>query len=149
MDRVRLMTGLTRVATTGNGERATGAARVPFREHLARTHAMHFNERIDRDLEEIDELGRRLTESLTQEDLHRYREAIGRLFRDITRHMAEVRQELDWDTGAWEQRTLITIQRVDERLEELSRLVLEQERDRLAILAAVDEIRGLLLDVKM
>ncbi|MBP2019706.1 uncharacterized protein YaaR (DUF327 family) [Symbiobacterium terraclitae] len=149
MDRVRLMTGLTRVATTGHGERASASARVPFREQLARSHAMHFNERIDQALQEIDELGRRLTESLSQNDLRLYRDAIGRLFRDLTRHMLEVRQDLEWDSQAWEQRTMVTIRRVDQRLEELSRLVLEQEQDRLAILAAVDEIKGLLLDVRM
>mgnify|MGYP001310507701 CR=1 FL=1 len=149
MDRVRLMTGLTRVATTGNGERAAASARVPFREQLAHSHAQHFNERIDRALQEIDELGRRLTESLSQTDLRQYRDAIGRLFRDLTRHMLEVRQDLEWDSQAWEQRTMVTIRRVDERLEALSRMVLEQEQDRLATLAAVDEIRGLLLDVRM
>lgn len=149
MDRVRLMTGLTRVATTGHGERAAASARVPFREQLARSHAMHFNERIDQALQEIDELGRRLTESLSQNDLRLYRDAIGRLFRDLTRHMLEVWQDLEWDSQAWEQRTMVTIRRVDQRLEELSRLVLEQEQDRLAILAAVDEIKGLLLDVRM
>jgi len=149
MERVRLTTGLTRVATTGHGDRATPATREPFREHLVRAHASKFNERIDRALQEIDELGRRLTESLSQEDLRRYREAIGRLFRDLIRHMTEVRQNLEWDSSAWEQRTMVTIERVDQRLEELARLVLEQEQDRLAILAAVDEIRGLLLDVRM
>jgi len=149
MDRVRLMTGLTRVATTGNGERAAASVRVPFREQLARSHAQQFNERIDRALQEIDELGRRLTESLSQSDLRLYRDAIGRLFRDLTRHMLDVRQDLEWDSQAWEQRTMVTIRQVDERLEALSRLVLEQEQDRLAILAAVDEIKGLLLDVKM
>jgi len=149
MERVRLTTGLTRIATTGNGERPTPVTRVPFREQLARAHALQFNERIDRALAEIDELGRRLTESLSQQDLRLYREAIGRLFRDLTHHMMEVRQNLEWDSYAWEQRTLVTIERVDQRLEELARLVLEQEQDRLAILAAVDEIRGLLLDVRM
>lgn len=149
MDRVRLMTGLTRVATTGNGERAAASARVPFREQLARSHAQQFNERIDRALQEIDDLGRRLTESLSQSDLRQYRDAIGRLFRDLTRHMMEVRQDLEWDAEAWEQRTMVTIRKVDEQLEALSRMVLEQEQDRLAILAAVDEIKGLLLDVRM
>jgi uncharacterized protein YaaR (DUF327 family) len=149
MDRVRLGGELTRIATTGRGERPTPAARVPFREQLAQTHAMHFNERIDRALAEIEQLGNRLGESLSQHDLRRYREAIARLFRDLTHHMMEVRADMEWDSQTWEQRTMVTIRKVDAKLEELSRLVLDQEQDRLGILAAIGEIKGMLVDVKM
>lgn len=149
MDRVRRAGELTRIATTGRGERPTPAARVPFREQLAQTHALKFNERIDRALGEIDRLGQRLGESFGQHDLRSYREAIGRLFRDLTSHMMEVRANLEWDAHTWEQRTMVTIRQVDEKLEELSRLVLDQEQDRLAILTAIGEIKGMLVDVRM
>ena len=36
---------------------------------------------------------------------------------------------------------------VDQKLEELTRLLLARERDNLAIAARLDEIRGLLLDL--
>jgi len=149
MDRVRLGGELTRIATTGRGERPTPVASSDFRNQLARTHATHFNERIDNALVEIEQLGQRLGESLTTGDLRRYREAIGRLFRDLTHHMMEVRADLEWDAQTWEQRTMVTIRKVDEKLEELSNLVLEQEQDRLGILEAIGEIKGLLVDVRM
>lgn len=149
MERVRLGGDLTRIVTTGRGERATPVAEAPFRLHLAQSQALHFNERIDRALQEIEYLGRRLGESFSQYDLRQYREAIARLFRDLNQHMVEVRADLEWDAQAWEQRTMVTIRKVDERLEELSKLVLEQEQDRLAILAAIDEIKGMLVDVRM
>lgn len=149
MDRVRFGGQLTRIATTGRGERSTPVVRVPFREHLAQSHALHLNERIDRALAEIEQLGQRLGESFSQHDLRAYREAVGRLFRDLSHHMMEVRADLEWDAETWEQRTMVTIRKVDEKLEELSRLVLEQEQDRLAILAAIGEIKGMLVDVRM
>lgn len=149
LDRVRLGGQLTRIATTGRGERPLPAGTVPFREQLARSTALRFNERIDRALAEIDELGQRLAESLSQQDLQAYRSAIGRLFRDLVHQMAEVRADLEWDSRSWEQRTMVAIRKVDEKLEELSRLILEREKDRLAILEAIDEIKGLLVDVKM
>lgn len=149
MDRVRLGGELTRIATTGRGERPTPAARVPFRDQLARSHALHFNERIDKALVEIEQLGHRLGESLTTGDLKRYREAIGRLFRDLTHHMMEVRSEMEWDSQTWEQRTMVTIRKVNEKLEELSNLVLDQEQHRLGILEAIGEIKGMLVDVRM
>ncbi|MFZ5815027.1 MAG: YaaR family protein [Bacillota bacterium] len=148
-EKVRLGGGLTRVATTGRGERAVPVERVPFRQQLARTHAMHFNERIDRALAEIERFGNRLGETFSQHDLRAYREAIARLFRDLTHHMVEVRADLEWDSQTWEQRTMVTIRKVDEKLEELSRLVLDQEQDRIAILEAIGEIKGMLVDVRM
>ncbi len=149
MDRVRLGGELTRIATTGRGERPTPIAPNAFRNQLAQSHAGHFNERIDRALVEIEQLGHRLGESLTTGDLRRYREAIGRLFRDLTHHMVEVRADLEWDAQTWEQRTMVTIRKVNEKLEELSNMVLEQEQDRLGILDAIGEIKGLLVDVRM
>lgn len=150
MDRVRLGGELTRIATTGRGERPTPATgRMAFRDQLARTHAAHFNERIDHALVEIEHLGHRLGESMTVGDLKRYREAIARLFRDLTAHMMEVRSEMEWDSQTWEQRTMVTVRKVNEKLEELSQLVLEQEQDRLSILDAIGEIKGMLVDVRM
>jgi len=149
LERVRLGSDLGRIATTGRGERPTPVAEVPFRQHLSQSHALHFNERIDRALQQIEYLGQRLGESFSQYDLRQYREAIARLFRDLNRHMMEVRSDLEWDSQSWEQRTMVTIRKVDERLEELSNLVLEQEQDRLAILAAIGEIKGMLVDVRM
>lgn len=149
MDRVRRAGELTRIATTGHGERPTPVARVPFREQLAQTHALRFNERIDRALTDIDRLGQRLGESFGQHDLRLYREAIARLFRDLTSHMMEVRANLEWDAQTWEHRTMVSIRQVDEKLEELSRMVLDQEQDRLAILSAIGEIKGMLVDARM
>lgn len=149
MERVRRVGELTRIATTGRGERAAPAGRVPFREQLAQTHATHFNERIDRALADIDRLGQRLGESFSQHDLRSYREAIARLFRDLASHMVEVRTSMEWDAQTWEQQTMVTIRRVDEKLEELSRMVLDQEQDRLGILNAIGEIKGMLVDVRM
>lgn len=149
MDRVRRAGELTRIATTGRGERPAATGRLPFREQLAQTHALRFNERTDRALDDIEQLGQRLGESFSQHDLRRYRESIARLFRDLTSHMTEVRTNLEWDSQTWEQRTMVTIRHVDEKLEELSRLVLDQEQDRLAILDAIGEIKGMLVDVRM
>lgn len=149
LDRVRPGGELIRIATTGRGERPLPAAAVPFRERLAQSTALQFNQRIDRALAEIEVLGQRLSESLSQHDLRAYRDAIARLFRDVVHQMAEVRADLEWDSHSWEQRSMVAIRKVDEKLEELSRLVLEQEKDRLAILEAIGEIKGMLVDVRM
>ncbi|HLN60619.1 MAG TPA: DUF327 family protein, partial [Symbiobacteriaceae bacterium] len=74
---------------------------------------------------------------------------IGSLLRDLTTNMVEVRTQMEWDAQAWEHRTLITVRKVNEDLEKLTEMVLAQEQDRLGILAKIDDIKGMLLDLRM
>jgi uncharacterized protein YaaR (DUF327 family) len=132
------------------GERpGAGPARADFRARLAEAHAGQLNERIEKALTQIDELGQRLATSLSLEDLKRYRQAIATLMRDLTHHMVEIKTQLDWDAQAWEHRTLVIIRKVNEELERLTEMVLSQEKDRLAILEKIGDIKGMLLDLKL
>ncbi|HYF93656.1 MAG TPA: YaaR family protein [Symbiobacteriaceae bacterium] len=128
---------------------AQGAAPGAFRAQLAQAHVGQLNERIDKALAQIDELGARLGQTLTMADLKRYRQAVAGLMRDLTNNMVQVRTQMEWDSQAWEHRTLITIRKVNEELEKLTEMVLAQEQDRLGILEKIGEIKGMLLDVRM
>jgi len=120
-----------------------------FRDQLKHTQVTHFNERVDKALAHIEEIGVRLNESLTLVDLRRYKQAIASLFKDLTSRMVEVKTELEWDSQAWEHRTLVTVRKVDAELEKLTQLILTQEHDRLAILEKIGEIKGMLIDLRM
>jgi len=120
-----------------------------FRDQLKQTQVAHFNERVDKALAQIEEVGARLTESLTLVDLRKYKQAIASLFKDLTSRMVEVKTEMEWDSQAWEHRTLVTVRKVDADLEKLTQLVLAQEQDRLAILEKIGEIKGMLIDLRM
>ena len=151
MERLRIGSDLTHgLSSRERAERpAAGAARDSFRAQLKQVYSGQLNERIDKALAHIDELGARLSQSLSMTDLKRYREAIASLMKDLTSNMVEVRTQLEWDSQAWEHRTLVTIRKVNEELEKLTGLVLAQEQDRLAILDKIGEIKGMLLDVRM
>ncbi|HEY3364373.1 MAG TPA: YaaR family protein [Symbiobacteriaceae bacterium] len=150
MDRVRFGSEVApNLPVRGRSERPAGPAAAAFKNQLSTAHAGQFNERIEKGLAEIERLGDRLADSQTFGDLKQYKQAVAVLVRDLTNHMVQIRTDLDWDTQTWEQRTLVTIRRVDEELEKLTNLVLDQEKDHLAILDKIGEIRGLLLDMKM
>jgi uncharacterized protein YaaR (DUF327 family) len=131
-------------------ERSAGpAASGSFRSHLAGARIGQLNERIDRALKEIDELGTRLGQTFSLADLKRYRQAISGLLKDLTTNMVQVRTDMEWDSQAWEHRTLVTVRTVDQELEKLTQMVVAQEQDRLGILAKIGEIKGMLLDLKV
>lgn len=151
MERVR--PGPDRVPNVPSRERpdrpVNATAEGSFRDRLAKAQVGQLGDRIDKALAEIDQLGARLSETLNLADLRRYRQAIAVLFKDLTSNMFQVKTEMEWDSQAWEHRTLMTVQKVDSELERLTDLVLNHEQDRLAILAKIGEIKGMLLDVRM
>jgi|GEM_PF-1675840 len=131
-------------------DRQAGAAsRSAFRDQLQQAHVGQLNERIDKALARIDELGARLGQTITMADLKQYKQAIAALMRDLTTNTVQVKTQMEWDSQAWEHRTLVTIRRVNEELEKLTEMVVSQEKDHLAILDKIGEIKGMLLDVRM
>ncbi|HWI53007.1 MAG TPA: YaaR family protein [Symbiobacteriaceae bacterium] len=151
MERIRVGTDLAQAITARDraDRPAQGATPGAFRAQLAQAHVGQLNERIDKALADIDDLGTRLGQTLSMADLKRYRQAIAGLMRDLTGNMVEVRTQMEWDSQAWEHRTLVTVRKVNEELEKLTEMVLAQEQDRLGILAKIGEIKGMLLDVRM
>lgn len=151
MERIRLTAEPPQnLPVRGRPERAGDeGARASFQETLRGARAGQWNQRVDQALARLDQLGQRLGRTFSLEDLKRYRAAVAELMHDLTRQMVQVRADVEWDTQAWEQRTLVTIRRVNEEVENLAQMVLSQEQDRLAILEKIGEIKGLLLDVRM
>jgi uncharacterized protein YaaR (DUF327 family) len=151
MDRLRIGTDVVRPLPAVERTERTGevAHRSDFRQQLTEANVGHLNERIDKALAEVDLLGTRLGESLNMEDLKRYRVAIAGLFKDLTSNTVQVKTQMEWDAQNWQNRTLVTVRKVNEELEKLTNLVLSQEQDRLKILDRIGEITGLLIDVRM
>lgn len=151
MERVR--PGSERVPNVISRERAdrpvNATVEGSFRDRLTKAQVGQLSDRIEKALAEVDQLAARLGETLNLTDLRRYRQAISALFKDLTSNMFQVKSEMEWDSQAWEHRTLVTVRKVDAELEQLTDLVLNHEQDRLAILAKIGEIKGMLLDVRM
>jgi uncharacterized protein YaaR (DUF327 family) len=138
------------VPTQARTDRSAGpSAAGSFQGRLVEAHKGAINERIDQAIKQIDELGARLAQTLAMPDMRRYRQAVGALLHDLTSQMVQVKTQMEWDSQSWEHRTLVTIKKVNQEMEELTELLLAQEKDRLSILEKIGEIKGMLLDVRM
>lgn len=131
--------------------RASGAqgTRGAFRGRLIEAQIVQANTRLDEQLRAIDQIGEQLGRSLSIGDLKRYKGAIAAFFKDALRMGTQVKTQMEWDSQAWEHRTLVTIEKVNKELDELTELVHAQEQDRLKILAKIGDIKGMLLDIKV
>lgn len=140
---------VARVPAGEGRQRPEGVAAGTFSGQLRSARLQQGRARLDELLADIDRRGADLAEDMTLVNLKGYREAVRRFLAELQRQAVSVQTEVDWDYQAWEHRSLTVIRQVDQELESLSRQVMEQEKDRLAILARIGDIKGLLLDIKI
>ena len=100
-------------------------------------------------LDEVYQLGELLKKDPSFSALKKYKNSVKRFYKYVVSHSLEadrVNGRLNPRTMSRKQYTLIAI--VDEKLERLGACVLKNQKDQLDILKKVDEVYGILVDLK-
>jgi uncharacterized protein YaaR (DUF327 family) len=97
-------------------------------------------------LEEITSQGKRLTKHMDVKDMKHYRELIKEFMNEIVNRSHKFSRENFLDKKG-RHRVYTMIKLVDKNLDELASELIKDEKDHMAILNKIDEIRGLLLDI--
>ena len=103
-------------------------------------------ERLTLMYEDITMQGNRITKHMDVKDMKHYRALIKEFMNEIVNRSHKFSRENFLDRKG-RHRVYGIIRRVDETLDELAQELMKDEKDHLAILAKVGEIRGLLLDI--
>ena len=103
-------------------------------------------ERLSAMMEEITMQGKKLGKHMDVRDMKHYRRPIKDFMNEIVNRSHKVSRENFLDRRG-RHRVYGMIKRVDAVLDELAGELIKEEKDSLAILSKVDEIRGLLLDI--
>lgn len=128
------------------GDVLPGQARVgTFQEEL-RLRESERAAAIEQALIDIDAAAEKLRADGDLAALHAYKQALRTVIGGATRQAYKVEAEAGF-RGGGRRRLLYVVRIVDEKLAELTHLLMEKERDNVAIAARLDEIRGLLLDL--
>jgi uncharacterized protein YaaR (DUF327 family) len=105
-----------------------------------------YKEKLKTLLERIDIQSRKLSERLDIGELKRYRSLV-REFLDLSiKNSTQFNKEHTLDSKG-RHRIFAIVKKVDIELENLTREVLKQQKDNLNVLAKLDDIRGMLLDI--
>ena len=105
-----------------------------------------FREKLKNILERIDVQSQRLSERVDIGELKRYRSLV-KEFLDITvKNSSQFHKEHTLDSRG-RHRIFAIVKKVDTELEDLTREVLRQQKDNINVLAKLDDIRGLLMDI--
>lgn len=98
--------------------------------------------------QEIEKQGKRLAEHIDISELKTYKRMIMEFLDESVRGFGKFSKESFLDRRG-RHRVFASVKMVNEKLEELTREVLKSERDNLAIVGKIEDIRGLILDLSL
>ena len=97
-------------------------------------------------LERIDMQAQKLSERLDIAELKRYRSLVTEFIDVSVRHSSEYKREHTLD-GKGRHRIFGVVKKIDAELEALTREILKEQKDYIGVLAKLEDIRGLLVDI--
>lgn len=103
-------------------------------------------QRLNLMMEEITMQGKKLSKHMDIRDMKHYRELIKEFMNEVVNRSHKFSRENFLDRRG-RHRVYGMIKLVDKNLDELAEALLADEKDGIAILAKIDEIQGLLLDI--
>ncbi len=97
-------------------------------------------------MEDIVQQGKKISKHMDVRDMKRYRGLIKDFFNEVVNRSHQFSRENFLDRRG-RHRVYGIIKLIDANLDELAQELIKEEKDHLAILSKIDEIRGLLLDI--
>lgn len=119
---------------------------VTFREVMSTRRDEMDVERLNRLLEDVDAQGKVLAQSMTVEDLRDYKKKVKEFLSEAVKYGLKVQQNRGFNRGG-RMKIYKIVQKVDEKLLELTDAVINKQEKGIKVLSLIGEIRGLLLDV--
>jgi uncharacterized protein len=93
--------------------------------------------------EKIKRKGKRLSVTKNFIDVDDYKRMIKEYLQYVINHMYNVKRNMSF----WQTQYYITVDTIDKKLEELTEMILDDQKENLNIASIIDEITGLLVDV--
>lgn len=97
-------------------------------------------------MKDIEEQGEKIAKHMDIKDMKKYRSTIKEFMNEITANSHEFARENFLDRRG-RHRVYGIIRQVDKNLDDLADELLKEEKDHIAILGKIDDIRGLLIDI--
>ncbi len=117
-----------------------------FSSHMDRQFSESQDEELKKKAVEIEKQGKRLASHIDVSELKAYKRLVMEFMNEAVRSSSRFSKDSFLDRRG-RHRVFSTIKIVNEKLEQLTREVLSSEKDNLAILGRIEDIRGLILDL--
>ena len=100
----------------------------------------------DQLLSRVDEAGKKLLNEPSMATLRSYRAAVRDFLKEAISGSYQMKGESRWDRRG-NRRVFCVVEKINQALEELTTAVLEKNAKTITLMAKIDEIRGLLIDL--
>ncbi|MBD5586030.1 DUF327 family protein [Clostridium botulinum] len=94
-------------------------------------------------LGDINKKGNRLAITKCYADVKAYKRMIKEYLKSVLEYMYSVKKDISF----WQTQYFITVETVDEKLQELTEMLLSAEKENLDIAKTIDDITGLVVDI--
>ena len=100
-------------------------------------------EELKKSLEEIKKKGNRLSITKCYSDVKEYKRMIQEYLKEVLVYMCSVNKAISF----WQTQYYITVDTIDDKLKELTELLLKEEKENLRVASTIEEIQGLIIDI--
>lgn len=122
------------------------APKPSFRHQFDALGKERYEENISDLAQKINEQGQRLAKKPDVGEMERYRVLISELLNEVVNNAYTFQKENSFDFRG-RHKVFATIQKINEKLEELAGDIITGNKDAINILSKVDDIRGLIIDI--
>ena len=126
-----------------NDERKFISNKKDFSQSFNQAKDRKSQEQLKRMIDDIKKKGNRLVITKTYADVRLYKKMIKEYLESVLQYMYDTKKDISF----WQTQYFITVETVDKKLDELTNILLGDEKENLNIASTIDEIQGLIVDI--
>lgn len=126
-----------------SSERKNVSARKDFSQSFNSQMQKKSEEQLKEMFDNIKKKGNRLAITKSYVDVKAYKKMIKEYLDSVLNFMYGVKKDISF----WQTQYFITVDTIDQKLEELTEMLISEQKDNLNVAATIDDISGLLVDI--
>lgn len=126
-----------------NNDNKTISSKKDFSKNFSFARQQKSEEELKNLLKDIKTKGARLAVSKSYADVKVYKNLIREYLNSVMEYMYSIKKDISF----WQTQYYITVETINNKLEELTQGLLSEQRENLNIAATIDEITGLVVDM--
>lgn len=129
-----------------DGKNSSGHVQQTFGDQFHSIQRDLVHQKLESLFSDIEKQGQVLGDSLNLKELKKYKDLVQKFLDYAVNTMYHLKEQQGWDRGG-RYKVYTTVETVNKNLEQLTGMLMSEQKDKISILSKVDEIRGLLIDI--
>ena len=128
-----------------NIENKLNKNKTDFNESFDQAHRFKSKEELDTYIKEIKSIGEKIIVTQNHNDVLQYKKAIKGYLKSVVDYMYSINK----NTSFWDGNYFTTVNTINEKLEEMTRKLIYEQKESIDLASKIEEINGLLIDIYM